>query len=290
LIPGLGATEVFEPICAEMARIAQQDKHSLLWGAAQGAGDDESGVDKGAIAWDLCQRFIRDKVGGVFFAPLESIPNRDVINRRIATALDEAKLPVVLLDRDYVKYPGRSNHDLVGINNRRVGHTITDHMFEAGCQRLVFVLRPGSTSAVHARSAGFAEAFITRRAAFDVKLIHECDPCDIGKVREILDTHRPDGIVSANDVTAGQLLHTLDELGVAVPDDVMIGGIDDVKYAALLRVPLTTVRQPFAAIGEAAYYAMLDRIERPNMKPRHITLGCELVVRESTSPPGSKRR
>jgi DNA-binding LacI/PurR family transcriptional regulator len=193
------------------------------------------------------------------------------------------------LDRDYVKYPGRSNHDLVGVNNRRVGHTITDHMFEAGCQRLVFVLRPGSTSAVHARSAGFAEAFITRGAAFDVKLIHECDPGDIGYVRRMLDSHRPDGIVCANDVTAGQLLHTLDELGVRVPDDVMIGGIDDVKYAGLLRVPLTTVRQPFAAIGEAAYHAMLDRIERPDAAPRHITLGCELVVRDSTRPPKSKQ-
>src|SRR5262249_16097264 len=156
---------------------AQQDGHSLLWGAAHATStQDGAGVDKGAIAWELCQRFIRDRVGGVFFAPLELIPNTQSINRCIAAALDEAKLPVVLLSRDYVNYPGRSNQYLVGVNTRRVGHTITDHMFEAGCQRLVFVLRPGSSSAVHARSAGFAEAFITRGAAFDVKLIHECDP------------------------------------------------------------------------------------------------------------------
>jgi GntR family transcriptional regulator, arabinose operon transcriptional repressor len=289
LIPGLGATEVFEPICAEMARVAQNDGHSLLWGAAQLAtGYDETNIDKGAVAWDLCQRFIRDRVGGVFFAPLELIPNKDVINRRIVAALDEAKLPVVLLDRDYVQYPGRSNHDLVGINNRRVGHTITNHLFECGCKSLVFILRPGSTSATHARTAGFAEAFITRRAAFDVRMIHECDPCDSDYIRRILDEYQPDGIVCANDVTAGHLLHTLDELGVRVPDDVMIGGIDDVKYAELLRVPLTTVRQPFAAIGDAAYHAMLDRMGRPNAAPRHITLGCELVVRNSTRPARNK--
>jgi GntR family transcriptional regulator, arabinose operon transcriptional repressor len=286
LIPGLGATEVFEPICAEMARIAQQDGHSLLWGAAAHASEDNenTNVDRGAIAWELCQRFIRDRVGGVFFAPLELIPNKDDVNRRIVQALDDAKLPLVLLDRDYVKYPGRSNHDLVGINNRRVGHTITDHMFEVGCKRLVFILRPGSTSAIHARSAGFAEAFITRRAAFDVRMVHECDPCDTGYVRRLLAEQKPDGIVCANDVTAGHLLHTLDQIGVSVPDDVMIGGIDDVKYAELLRVRLTTVRQPFAAIGDAAYHAMLDRIARPNAAPRHITLGCELVVRDSTRP------
>ena len=34
LIPGLGDTEVFEPICAEMARVAQRGGHSLVWGAA----------------------------------------------------------------------------------------------------------------------------------------------------------------------------------------------------------------------------------------------------------------
>jgi DNA-binding LacI/PurR family transcriptional regulator len=284
LIPGLGATEVFEPICAEMARVAQQDGHSLLWGAAAPARSDDSDkdVDRGAIAWDLCQRFIRDRVGGVFFAPLEMIHDKKDINHRIAHAFDEARMPVVLLDRDYVKYPGRSNHDLVGINNRRVGHTITDHMFEAGCRRLLFILRPGSTSAVHARSVGFAEAFITRKAAFDVNMIQECDPRDTEQISKLLRQHNPDGIVCANDVTAGHLLHTLDELGVEVPKDVMIGGVDDVKYAELLRVPLTTVRQPFAAIGDAAYRAMLERIQRPNAAPRHITLGCTLVVRDST--------
>ncbi len=223
-------------------------------------------------------------MGGVFFAPLELIPNKDFINRRIAAALDEAGIPVVLLDRDFVKYPGRSNHDLVGINNRRVGHTITEHMFAAGCKRLVFVLRPGSASTIHARTAGFTEAFINRREPIDVAMIHECDPSDAAYIRRMLRKHKPDGIVCGNDVTAGYLLHTLEQLGVRVPDDVMIGGVDDVRYAELLRVRLTTVRQPFAAIGEAAYHAMLDRIARPHAAPRHITLGCELIVRDSTRP------
>ena len=284
LIPGLGATEVFEPICGEMARLAQKDGHSLLWGAAAYSSGNELGtnVDRGAIAWELCQRFIRDRVAGVFFAPLEMIPDRDSINHRIVDALDSARLPVVLLDRDYVKYPGRSNHDLVGINNRRVGHTITHHLFEAGCKRLIFILRPGSASTIHARAAGFAEAFITRRAPFDVEMIHECDPSNTGCISEMLERHQPDGIVCANDVTAGHLLHTLEQLNVRVPEDVMIAGIDDVKYAELLRVRLTTVRQPFAAIGDAAYHAMLDRIKRPDAAPRDITLGCELVIRDST--------
>src|SRR5262245_39620442 len=80
LSPGLGDTAVFEPICAAMARAAQNGGHSLVWGAAHMAHSGHaSSIDKGAIAWDLCQRFIRDRVGGVFFAPFELVPNKDVV-------------------------------------------------------------------------------------------------------------------------------------------------------------------------------------------------------------------
>jgi GntR family transcriptional regulator of arabinose operon len=284
LIPGLGATEVFEPICGAMTQVAQRCGHTLLLGAASvGRSIEEPQVDKGALAWELCQQFIRDRVSGVFFAPLDLIPDQQLINERIATAFAKAHIPVVLLDRDYVNYPGRSMHDLVGVNNRRVGHTITSHLFDAGCQRLLFVLRPGSANSVHARVAGFNEAFLTHRLQFDMQMVHECDPQDSSYIRSMLRKHRPDGIICGNDVTAGRLLHTLDEIGVHVPGDIKIAGVDGVPYADLLRVPLTTIRQPFAAIGDAAYHAMLDRIQRPHIATRQITLDCELVVRESTS-------
>jgi DNA-binding LacI/PurR family transcriptional regulator len=282
LIPGLGDTEVFEPICGAMATVAGQFGHSLLWGAANLRHEGDSHVDKAAVAWKLCQQFIRNRVSGVFFAPLEMIADQAAVNRRIADAFTTAGIPVVLLDRDYVGYPGRSKHDLVGVNNRRVGHRITSHLFDVGCQRLLFLYRPGSANSVHARVAGFTEAFLTRRVPFDLQMVHECNPRDKAYIRKMLRKHRPDGIVCGNDVTAGHLMHTLEELEIDVPGDLLIAGVDDVKYAELLRVPLTTIRQPFAAIGDAAYHAMLDRISRPSSATRQITLDCELVVRAST--------
>ena len=59
--------------------------------------------------------------------------------------------------------------------------------------------------------------------------------------------------------------------------DVVVG-IDDVKYAHLLPVPLTTLRQPCSAIGSAAVSAMMERIAKPDMVARDILLDCELVV------------
>jgi len=92
---------------------------------------------------------------------------------------------------------------------------------------------------------------------------------------------RPDAFVCANDHTAGNLMHTLLALGKRIPDDIRIVGIDDVKYARLLPVPLTTLHQPCRDIGRIALTVMLDRIANPDLPPRDVLLGCELVVRKS---------
>lgn len=72
--------------------------------------------------------------------------------------------------------------------------------------------------------------------------------------------------------------------GCRIPQDVRIVSIDDVEYASLLPVPLTTVHQPCRAIGEAALDTMLARIDRPGALVRDILLDCRLVVRESSGP------
>ena len=279
LLPGLGETEIFEPLCAAMARIAQEAGHSLLWGANS---PHAVGGDRGQQAIDLCDRYIRDQVGGVFFAPVEHAADKDSVNARIIASFSHAKIPVVLLDRDYVPYPERSPYDLVGIDNRRVGYSITHHLFRRGCEKVMFFARPGSAATLAARVAGFMEAVVKDAGAFESMLVQRCDPRDASSIGELVSTHRPDGIVCGNDVTAGKLMHTLDQLGLEVPEDVMVGGIDDVKYAELLRVPLTTVRQPCGAIGEAAFHTMLSRIESPDAVARDVLIGCDLIEREST--------
>jgi GntR family transcriptional regulator, arabinose operon transcriptional repressor len=90
-----------------------------------------------------------------------------------------------------------------------------------------------------------------------------------------------EGFVCVNDRIAGQLMHVFLARNIQVPGDVRLVGIDDVPYASLLPVPLTTVRQPTREIGEAALRAMLDRIHMPHMPPREVLLDGELIVRRS---------
>jgi DNA-binding LacI/PurR family transcriptional regulator len=276
LIPDLGETEIFEPICQGMMESPLAREHALLWGSLTGAGDSRE--DR---AWQLCRQYIERKVSGVFFAPLELTPDKDAINRRIAQALDDARIPIVLLDRTVLPYPHRGHHDLVGIDNRRAGFQVTAHLLELGARRLAFVAMPLAAATVDAREAGYREALYRADAPVERTLVRRLDPADHGAVRDFVAGARPDAIVCANDRTAGRLLHTLIALGRAVPGDIRLVGIDDLEYASLLPVPLTTLRQPTRAIGAAALAAMLERIARADLPTRDILLHGELVVRES---------
>lgn len=276
LIPDLGETEIFEPICQGMMSSPLAREHALLWGSVNG-----SGASKEERAWELCRQYIERRVSGVFFAPLELAVHTGDVNRRIARALDDANIPVVLLDRTVLPYPRRGHHDLVGIDNRRAGFMVSEHLLRLGCRRIAFVGLPHAAATVDAREAGFREALYAWDLPVDRTFARRLDPGDRTLVRALMNECRPDAIVCANDRTAGRLMHSLLQLEYSIPAGVSLVGIDDVEYASLLPVPLTTLRQPTREIGQAALSTMLERVTRPDLPARDVLLQCELIVRGS---------
>ena len=276
LIPDLGQTEVFEPICQGIMSSPLASQHALVWGG--GTAPEASREER---AWALCRQYVARKLSGVFFAPIEHSPSMVELNRRITGALDEAGIPVVLLDRTAVPHPERGRHDLVGLDHRLAGFTVTAHLAGLGARRVGFVGLPGSAASVDLRQAGYREALEAAGLSADATLARRLDPTDPSAVRQLLQEARPEALVAANDWTAARLLQTLLGLGCAVPGDVRLVGIDDLPYAALLPVPLTTLRQPTAQIGAAALAAMLDRVGGAGQATRDVLLHGALVVRRS---------
>jgi DNA-binding LacI/PurR family transcriptional regulator len=277
LIPQLGQTEIFEPICQGMVSAPQIKNHVLVWGKSLAGADTTE-----AEARDTCLRLISNRPSGVFFAPFEDNAGQDHINAMVAAMLDEAGIATVLLDRDIVAYPNRSSYDVVGINNRRAGNVATRHLINAGCKRIGFVGKPHLAPSCIARSDGYRDALLSSDLDPDAGFCEKFDPSDEEKLASVMRKHRPDGIVCSNDYTAAQLMQSFSRLKIAVPDQVRLVGFDDVKYASLVSVPLTTIHQPCAQIGAAAVQAMLQRIESPQMPSRDIFVDFHLVVRQSS--------
>jgi DNA-binding LacI/PurR family transcriptional regulator len=151
---------------------------------------------------------------------------------------------------------------------------------------VIFLGRPGSAPTVDARIGGYREAIAAAQLNLEPNVCR-IEPDDLGQVKEILARLRPDGFVCANDFTAAKLLKTLNDLGVSVPDQIRMAGIDDVKYASLLSVPLTTIHQPCTDIGAIAVTTMLERLRHPKLPARDILLNFHLVVRDSC---GARKR
>jgi GntR family transcriptional regulator, arabinose operon transcriptional repressor len=257
LIPDLGRTEIFEPICHGMMQSPLSKPHSLLWGHSMGEAAQQE-----KEAEHLCHKYVTQKVSGVFFAPLEFTPAKDAVNNRIVAAFDRAGIQVVLLDRCYSPYPMRSKYDLVGIDNRRAGFLITHHLLRHNVTRIAFIARPFSASTVMARIAGYREALISHGVPLGQNLVCRGDPDDPDFLRKVVNKHRPDAMVCANDFTAARVMAGLTKMGIRVPEEMRVVGVDDVKYASLLPVPLTTQHQNCSDIGATAMATMFAKTRK----------------------------
>ena len=274
IIPEFGETEIFEPICRGIANSPAAAGHALLW-----AHSDTSTSSKEEQMLELCRHYVTRSVSGVFFAPLESGSAITKVNRRVLKLLKNAGIPVVLLDRRPEEPSARERCDLVGIDNHRAGYLATQHLLGLGARRVGFVSFEFQAKTVSARLAGYREAL----SAYDRKPAGELmfRGAPSGSIDYTWKKGKFDSFVCSNDRIAGQLMHTLLAQGVRIPEDVRIVGIDDVTYASLLPIPLTTVRQPCRLIGETALRVMLERIEQPRLPARNVLLDCSLVIRES---------
>ncbi len=283
LVPGLGNTEILDPICNEITRFSQSLGAAVLWG------DAVAPVTTADDALALCRQYIDSRVDGVFFAPIENSPDREAVNRTIARMLQEASIAVVLLDRDIVEFPGHSQFDLVGIDNFSAGFVLTEHLLQQGNREFRFLARPSYPATTDLRLAGCREAIARAGLAQARPLAWFGDPSDAAFVTEMLRPRLPDAIVCSNDQTAARLIQTLSGRGIRLPEDVRVAGFDDVRYATLLTVPLTTIHQPCRAIGRAAVNAMLERVQVRERAAQQIHLPFSLIVRESSTGPLAAR-
>jgi LacI family transcriptional regulator len=277
LMESLGKTEILDPICAEITRAAQQRGCSVFTG----------GLASGRSVDALASEWYAAGVRGVVFAPLEHPQaEREALNIQIVSAFRKAGLSVVLVDRDLLEFPRRSDCDLISMDSFHAGCELGAHVASTGASRTAFIAKPEYPATTDLRLNGLSAGLL--RGGTNPPEFLVGDPEDVGFVKKICDSF--DAIVCSNDLTATQLMQTAFGLGRHVPGDFRLAGFDDVSFAALLPVPLTTIRQPCRDIGAACVDTMIGRLRHPELPARTILLRGELVVRQSTAAASVARR
>lgn len=277
LLPGPGESEIFGPILEQITLLAEEKSIRCLW---EGTLIKNAGLRKKQLL-KICRNYIDNQVDGVLFSPLERTDAKDAINEQVCSLFSNHRIPVGLIDRDIVAWPARSRYDLTGIDNHHAAHTVTQHLIESGCKELYFISLPDSAPTVEQRIRGFkhaiAQAGIAPTGCHILTLPGaDAETVDIGQAQG------SKGIVCANDATAVLVMQILINQGIRIPDDVRLAGFDDMKYAAMLQVPLTTYRQPCADIGTYALEQLLTRIRNPQRATTTIALYGKLIQRKSS--------
>ena len=88
-----------------------------------------------------------------------------------------------------------------------------------------------------------------------------------------------------NDILAIGLVAGLHKLGLSVPGDMSLVGIDDIQLAGLMVPTLTTLRPDYVRMANNAIDYLQSRLADPGLPSRESIYAPELIVRESSAPP-----
>ena len=96
---------------------------------------------------------------------------------------------------------------------------------------------------------------------------------------------RPTAVLAMNDILAIGLIAGLHKLGINVPGDISVVGIDDIQLAGLMVPTLTTLRPDYVGMANNAIDCLQSRLADPSLPSRESIYAPELIVRESSAPP-----
>lgn len=279
LLAGAGESEIFGAINDHFLAIEKENDVKFLW---DGAIANDAQIRNTTIR-KIAEEYLEKNVSGIFFAPIERTPNATAINTEICDLIREAKVPVVLLDKDIFQLPMRSRFSVVSLDNCSAGYTMTRHLIENGAKKIYFIYREDSASSVDKRVTGVVRACFDSDIAFRKdQLIRFGNASGSEFINALRSIPEGSGILCGNDSTAAVVMSTLKETGIVVSKDVIVAGFDDMKYGKLLQPSLTTFRQPLKEIACASYELMMNYILKSNTGVLDLNFYGELIERESS--------
>ncbi len=278
LLPGSGESEIFSTINNRLLELSKKMRFDCLW---DGATASNAEIRRNLIE-ACCDNYIKRGVNGIFFSPLERMSDAARLNLDICRRVEDAGIPLVLIDRDIVAPPERSHFDIVGLDNYNAATDMARLMIRFGCKNIYFFHRPYSAYSVAMRMRGVRDAVLDAGLYFLDNNVICGNPEDLEKVARIPMIKGNTGFVCANDATAAVLMSSLESLGYRCGKDYLICGFDDMKYSCHLKCALSSYMQPCEEIAEVSVELMIRRIENKGRPPLSVLLKGQMVEREST--------
>ena len=216
---------------------------------------------------------LRDKrVGGIIIAPtsIETYKKVKELNLNV---------PVVFIgsrsDEKEINY--------VVIDNEKAGFIAAEYLIGLGFDKVAYLCGSENSVSNKDRLAGYERAI--KAHGLDI-WIYNMEGSSFRREsgykaasEAIKSGSLPQALICANDIVALSAIEAFENNGYEVPEDISVIGFDDIPYAALHKINLTTVAQPKYEIGSLAAQIILDKIGSRSGKGEKIILEPTLVIR-----------
>ncbi len=215
------------------------------------------------------------QVDGLIIVPVSATESHTTMEKAVGHT------PIVQIDRYVEEFAA----DWVGVDDELGISQTVEHVASLGARTMAMVSATLDSSAALRRHAGFEKALARLGLPLDGPRLLGMFRAEWGQsaARQLLESGSlPDAIICGNDEIAVGLLGELRRNQIRVPQDVLVTGFDDIRFAEMTDPPLTTVRQPHEQLAAEALRLLDARIARHDLPVQRISVAPSLVVRRST--------
>jgi LacI family transcriptional regulator len=268
---GLIVPDLMHSFFAEIAKGVSSTIRPLGYDVVICNSEEDSALESSEI-----DRLLARQVDGLILASAQQPSSLEVFAR-----IEARNVPYVLVDR---RFPG-AQAPYVGADDEAIGRVATGHLIERGCRRIAHIAGPALTTGL-GRLRGYQEALAAAGLTMpDDYVMHAGDDATgYEAARRLLHlSPRPDAIFGYNDPTAAGAIKAILEAGIRVPEEIKVIGVGNVHYSDMLRVPLSTIDQSSASIGQQAAEILAKAIGSKRRRPsKTIIIEPKLIARESS--------
>jgi DNA-binding LacI/PurR family transcriptional regulator len=189
-----------------------------------------------------------------------------------------------------VVFVGAQAHDKlicsVSLDDEKAAYDATRHLIALGYRQIAMVTGPMEEDCSRDRSDGYLRALKEAGMPVDLSLTIEGDWSATSGQDALLSLAEqgrlPEAIFAQNDRMALGILHSARDMGLHVPEQLAVIGVDDMPLASYFDPPLTTMHQDMPRIGQEATRMLLKVIDKSIEQCTQMKLSAQLITRQST--------
>lgn len=185
------------------------------------------------------------------------------------------------------EYPEDHPCSYVSVDDVTAAYRAVKYLISTGCRKIGFVNCSLKYKYARHRREGYLQALQDAGLEFNPDWYISVPSIDYtlaySSILQALNGDSiPDAFFTCSDVYAAATINAARELGLSVPEQLSVIGVDNVEASRMTHPTITTISQPGFQLGQQACSILVERISSPEIPHRQILLNTELIIRGST--------